>query len=455
LAVILLIASTASGCYDKVELEDVAWVQGMGFDKGPEGYIATTLQIGVPHTLGGSITDGGGGSGPHYSTITVLAKTALEALDLAAVNLGRRISLVHTQVFVFGEELARSDVRSLAGAMDRFREIRGTTLVAVAQGRAEDVLRVDISPLESSPSRFIQTILQQHQQTGLFEAASFVRDFVNLMESSSTSPRCPIIAIASDYKPPTGQGQGSTGGKSPGEQFPASPQVGDRVPPGSLTPEKQGPEVDTTQLTAKDLPIVGGGPIVVMGTACFVGGKMVGYLTGEETRAMLLVRHDLERAAIVVPDPEVPDRAELSIGVGITGVDSHVRVKREADTVTISVDIGVDVSYLSLKTQNDYTDPRLTPVVEPAIGDYLNKILGQAVTKTQKMGSDVFGFGEGVRKKFWTWPEFAEFAWLAKYPTTEVTTSVHAHIARYGLDLGPLFIPPSEKIQSPAPNSPK
>lgn len=442
LALALALALACSGCYDRVELEDVAWVQAMGFDEGPEGYLATTMEIGVPHSLGAPV-DGGTATYPHYVTMTVLSKTALEAMDLAALTLGRRVSLVHAGLFVFGEEFARADLRSLIGAMDRFREVRGTTMVAVAQGRAEDLLRVNISPLETSPSRFIQTIMQQHGQTGLFEASTLVRDLVNRIESSASSPRCPLIGIASDYKPPSSQQQPI----GPGEGYKSTPGVGERTPAGPLTPQERGAGANTTQLTPAELPKSGGGPVVVLGTACFIGGRMVGTLNGEETRAVLMTRGDLEKARFAIPDPQEPDKPELSLGVGVTGVDSKVKVRRTGDQVSIDVALDVEVSYLSPKTMTDYTDPRMTPLAEQAVSQYINALLGATIAKTQQLGTDPFSFGESVRMKFWTWPEFAAFAWLTKYPATPIHTEVKTHIKRYGLDFRPLIKPPSEDLQ--------
>ena len=108
---VLSMAATLVSCYDRMEIEDVAWIQAAGFDRAPEG-ILTTLQIGIPSQLrlpGSSAM----GSATHYTTISIASTTVLEAIDLASLNLGRTISFLHTQVVVFGEELARSDVRSL------------------------------------------------------------------------------------------------------------------------------------------------------------------------------------------------------------------------------------------------------------------------------------------------------------------------------------------------------
>jgi spore germination protein KC len=450
---VIIAALCAPGCLDRAELEDIAWVQAIGFDKGPEDFLSTTLEIGVPRTLRAGPATVGAAGGPYYITITVVSRTALEALDLAALNLGRRISLVHTQLFLFGEELARSDLRPLVGAMDRFREIRGSAHVAVAHGRAEDILRVNTSPLEVSPNRFIQTVMQQHQQTGLFEAATFVRDFTNLMESSSMSPRCPILSLAADYQPQKaggGQGgsQGQSGQRDPAQGFPSTPKVGERVEP-KVDLKEMGPGEDTTGLSGWQVPKIGGGPVIIMGTAMFNGGKMVGALTGEETLTAILIRNDFERGGFPVLDPTAPDKPELSMSVGAIGAKSKITVKKAESAVSVAVEVRMDVSYISPQTQTDYTDPRMTPLAERAVEDYIKGVMDRAIAKSQAVGSDIFGFGEKVRHTFLTWPEFEAFAWLTKYPATKIETTVHVKIKRYGLDLAPLAVPPAQIIQPP------
>jgi len=454
-AITLVLSLSASGCWDRVELEDVAWVQAIGFDKGPEGFLVTTLEIGVPRNLrGGGPLSTGSGQGPNYMTITIVSRTALEALDLAAVNLGRRISLVQTQLYLFGEELAKSDLRPLVSAMDRFREVRGSIQVAVVKGRAEKLLRSAESPLEVSPSRLIQTVLLQHMHTGLFRRVAFARDITNLLESSSTSPHCPIIALTADVSSQQesqqesqqgdsvdsqdGQGQGGQEGK------PDESTVEPKVNLGEFPPDK-----NTTDLDAWLVPKSGGGPIIIMGTAIFQGGRMVETLTGDETRGMLLAQNDLERATFAVPDPTAPDKPELALGVEIIGAETDVKAERTGDKVKISVKVHADISYFSIKTQTDFTDPRMLPLAEKAIADYLKDLMDRAISKTQAVGADVFGFGDKLRRTFRTWPEFEAFAWLTKYPQAEIETEVKADLHRFGLSLRPPVVPPSEILQTP------
>jgi spore germination protein KC len=447
LLVILACSLSLTGCWDRIELEDVAWVQAMGFDVGADGYLATTLQIGIPHSLRSAIM-AGGGQGPEYLTITVNSKTALEALDLASVNLGRRVSLVHTQAFFFGEELARRDIRGLAGAMDRYKEIRGTALMAVVKGKAEDLLRLDTSPLETSPSRFIQTLLQQHAHTGLFKASSFVRDFVNHLESSAEAPHAPLIGIAADYKPSSGSGGGGPA-STPADQYPPAPQVGEELEEGKIPPPLTGPAGSSLQTEAGMLPKLGGGPVAMLGTAVFAGGKMVGTLTGEETRALLAVQNDFERGSYAIPDPEKPDDIAYSLGFTVHRANSDIDVERNGDKVKIGVRLDIEASYMSPKTQTDYTDPRLIYRAESALANYIKHHLDTAITRTQQeMRVDPFGFGRYVKGTFLTWPEWEAFEWHNKYPDAEIVTEVVVKVLRYGLDLGPLQVPQWEKTRA-------
>lgn len=59
---ILLIFSLClglTGCYDKKEVDDLAYVLALGIDKGKTNTLKVTLQYAVPSKLGG----GGGGLG--------------------------------------------------------------------------------------------------------------------------------------------------------------------------------------------------------------------------------------------------------------------------------------------------------------------------------------------------------------------------------------------------------
>lgn len=454
LLVLALLCVSMSGCWDRVELEDHAWVTAMGFDKDPEGRLLISFQVAIPANVRESPT-GGSGQGPDYLTLTLLARGGLEALDLAAVNLGRRVSLVHTQLFVFGEELAKSGVASIVATMDRFREVRGSALVAMAKGKASDVLRVNVAPLDASPARFIQSIMEQHSNTGLFTEAALAHDFINPMGGSAIAPICPIIALSADYKQLKGESGGGGGGSSggngsqdPGHATPSTPEVGQEVETEGLPPAVQDPAQGAAFAEAQSLPKLGGSPVTIMGTAVFSHGEMVGTFSGEETRIMHILKGDFERAAFSVPDPQFPDNPELFLSLELGKGKHRIRVEREGENVRINADVDLVGAYISMRTATDYSDPRNTPLAEQAVASYIKQAMDGAILKAQEeMGVDPFGFGEKVRRTFWTWPEFEAFAWHTKFPDAEISTTVNVRIKRYGMDLAPPATPPWKVIE--------
>ncbi len=457
LAIALAVCVMSSGCWDKTELEDIAWVQALGADKGPNGTLVLTLEIGVPRNLRGTSMAGTQGSGQQAQNvvISVAAETGVEAFEIATITLGRRISLRHNTLYVFSEELAREDVRGLMAGLERRAEVRLAAFVAVSKGRAEDVIRLTGSPLEITASRYIQTIIQQHKQTGLYETQT-LHEFIEDMEVGLMNPIAPLIALTASSKSQS-QGQGGSGqdqsqsggmGSSQGG-IPPTPKTGERIEPSRVPTDPRIPQSGATSVEAGGAPRIGGGPVEFIGTAVFSGGKMVGTLTGEETRALHIVKGDLLNAGFSIPDPMVPDEPRLTLGVNMRSRRTKVHVTRNGEKVEIDVNMNLLVTHLTPKTGVDYSDPRITPVAKKACEQYVKQLVDGVIAKTQKEHkSDVLGFGDPLRHTFGTWPELERFAWQTKYPEAEVRTSVKVTIQRHGLTFAPPYVPMGEFIRS-------
>nr|MDA8233335.1 Ger(x)C family spore germination protein [Clostridia bacterium] len=83
--ILLLLTSFLSGCWDRRELEEQAFVLTLGVDKGtiPSSFL-WTFQIAIPRQLAGGQTGGGGGGGGQKPStiISVEATTLFGALNL-------------------------------------------------------------------------------------------------------------------------------------------------------------------------------------------------------------------------------------------------------------------------------------------------------------------------------------------------------------------------------------
>ena len=161
---------------------------------------------------------------------------------------------------------------------------------------------------------------------------------------------------------------------------------------------------------------------------------------------MLMLTNDFNRGAFVIPDPEAPNLPQYSVSASMLGRGTKIKVKRTEDAVVIDAKIDLEVSHLAMRTMTDYSDPRKTPVIKDALERFVKKIADRTVAKAQAMESDIFGFGNKVKRTFLTWPEFRDYDWLGKFPQATVNITVAVDVKRYGLALGPLQVPPGETM---------
>jgi Ger(x)C family germination protein len=138
----LLFSIFLSGCWDRTEINDLAFVMGTAIDKEKDGYQVSVL-IPLPGNMGGP--SGGEGSGKRPFTIqTETGSTQREALDKMQRKLSRRLFLAHRRVLLLGEDLMGEDLSIVLDATVRSTESRLTTLIGFTKGKASDLLGADV-----------------------------------------------------------------------------------------------------------------------------------------------------------------------------------------------------------------------------------------------------------------------------------------------------------------------
>ncbi|MDA8235641.1 MAG: hypothetical protein M0Z31_12735 [Clostridia bacterium] len=145
LLILLLLTSFLSGCWDRRELEEQAFVLTIGIDKGPiPSSFLWTFQIAVPRQLAGGQTAGGGGGGAQQpSTI---------------------ISIESTTIF---------------GALNLIN-----SFLLVAEGKAKDTIAAYKPILEQNPAKFIETLVLNSSYTDLMPKTQ-LHDYLTHAESKA------------------------------------------------------------------------------------------------------------------------------------------------------------------------------------------------------------------------------------------------------------------------------
>ena len=136
---LLLLATVflLSGCWDREELEDKAYVIGLGLDHSKaEDKIKVTMLIANPEV--GSMQGGGGSTEKPKEIISFDANDFLSAKSTANVVISRKISYDLLKIIVVSEELAK-DPKFITWIYDalRDREIRLDAYLAVSKEKAK------------------------------------------------------------------------------------------------------------------------------------------------------------------------------------------------------------------------------------------------------------------------------------------------------------------------------
>ena len=120
LLILLVLISMISltGCWDRIEVNDMAFVAAAEFDKEAENKFRISVLVPLPSALGGVGSSGGGGgtsgSKPYYIDSDV-GRNIMEAINKLQHHMSRKIYFAHRRVLIIGEKLARRGFWKIIG----------------------------------------------------------------------------------------------------------------------------------------------------------------------------------------------------------------------------------------------------------------------------------------------------------------------------------------------------
>ncbi|CQR48304.1 Spore germination protein A3 precursor [Paraliobacillus sp. PM-2] len=139
---ICLLLLVLNGCWDRVEINDLAIVMGIGLDKTEEGDIELSVQIANPKAMAGSGSSGGQSSGNPIVVETVTGRTIFDARSKLQESLSRQLFEGHNRVIFISKALAEEGIQKHIDFFARFPSPRLRANIFIVDSKVIDILKV-------------------------------------------------------------------------------------------------------------------------------------------------------------------------------------------------------------------------------------------------------------------------------------------------------------------------
>lgn len=398
-----------TGCWDRRELEDQAFVIAIGVDKGKNKLLRVTFRIGVPSKTGLGQSGGGGGGGEgsiakNASLLTTVEAPSIPAaVILAQGYINRDLSLLHTKGIIFGEAFAKEGVGHTLGFLARYRELRRNIFTGVCKGHAYELLESNAPDLEKSFAKWWEGVkmMSASQST---HPGTLLHEFLSDIER--VDKEATMIYFATND-----QAEKGNAGKL-------------KAPPSFLKGE--------LGVKAGEIPRAGGNPVEFMGTAVFKGDRLDHILNLTETRSLQMLTGDFKRTFYVIP---VPNKKGNYITIELKqGSPPNKKISFKGSEVSIDETLLLEGDLMSLRTDVDYaSNPVKMRQLDRIMEKNIEIRLKQLVEKEQKRGIDIVGYGAQAKKYFLTDPEWKHFDWPEQFKKAKINIKVNFAIRRTGM----------------------
>ncbi|MFT9495541.1 Ger(x)C family spore germination protein [Anaerosolibacter sp.] len=380
-SILLLSCILLTGCWDKVEIEQRAFVTSMGIDKfdpqeeqkkdGAEGgkepenisrnrYIVTYR---YPNT---AVVAGKGEGEPGFKTSSV-GRTLTDINSEVSTKLGANLFFGHLKLIVIGNSLAEDEqlMREVFDYIERNAMIGRKVNYMITGGTAKDLLQVEIQQ-EPAAGLFVRDIIEQNMRTSQIADADIGYILRALHESKA-----------------------------------------------AVTPHIEGSEDE----------------LKVAGAAVLKDYKKIGWLGELETGAIMFMQDKVNTTEITVRVNE------LFIPVRIYNSRTAVKVEVRDGEIYAVFDIeneGELSQHLFELIGDTYEDEYLRAVAKAVSEKIKNQVENTFIRSQKEFNADLIQINEELRKHEPDLWEKVRDNWEEVYPTVKVEANVEADIRRIG-----------------------
>lgn len=404
LALLLSIVSLLlCGCWDRTEIDDHAFAMTLAVDKAGRGEYLWTFRFAQAEQLPVGMLPIGPGA-PQFRAaglVSVRGRNLEQAIQLAQSGSARIVSLEQLRMLLIGEDVAREGVASLMEQLLRHNEVRRGAGMALCRGRAADVLRLN-RPIEAENSlKFSEGILLVAKKVHQFPYTRMQHFYGHFL-----SPGVDPILMLAAINPVAGR------------------------PPGADLP----PMGEESRI-AGEFPKAGGNPLELAGTAVFRRDRLAGFLTIDETTALMALRGEMGKVYATVPDPE---KAGEQVALRFHQENKpKYRVRIVQGRPVADVHLQLEGEILSVTGRSSYTGVADRRQLEQFIAGHLRRTVYLPLVRKlyREWGADPVGIGDLLRTQFPTFDAWMDYRWENQVWNVQADVTVDLYIRRFGMVL--------------------
>lgn len=373
LLILSLSASTQTGCWDRIEVNDIAIVMSTAFDKTKEGKYRASVQVALPGNMGAQKGGGGGTSGEKGFYIdSETGDTIREANDKLQTRMSRRLFFSHRRVLVLGEDLAKDGIREVFDAVARVPENRLTANLVIAKGEGIELLRAQ-PQFERFSAEAMREIVESETVVG-----AKLKDVAHELSQVGYDPLIPYMEAV--------------------EQKGAEEKV----------PRKE---------------------VQLKGYAQFHNDRMVGLLQNDLMQGVAWLRASFYPYTTTANLKDI-GKTTLSIYKG----DTRITPRLEQDRVHFDVNIDARAYILEAMSVMDLSIDSNIRKLERHMSEKIKQSIQMAISQVQEKQTDVPGFGMIVSRTYpKQWSEQLRDNWYEELSKAAFDVQVEFKVSRIGM----------------------
>lgn len=374
-----------TGCWNSRELNSLAFVTSMGFDKTDNG-ILLTLQVFNPRAIASqkSVNE------TSVIVYTQEGKDTMEMIRRMITQSPRKINVTHLQTIIFGERFAKNGIEDVLDFFSREHQFRTDLYFAVAKGTTANDILSTMTKLETNPSNKLFSSLKNSDQIWAGSKSVKIIELINSIVADGRNAVLTGVEVS-----------GNTKDKN----------------------------------TIEMLKTMESDPIQVADLAVFQKDKLVGWLNEKECKGYNYIMGNVSSTLGYVENKSIG-----KITLEVTGTNTKINADLSNGKPAINLEIKIKGNIENVTGTLDITKEENVKKIEEAAENKVKDQCFQSLQKAHDLDSDIFGFGEEIHRAYPSLWKKTKDSWSKEFLDLPVNITVNYAIQETGTITKSFFV---------------